>query len=178
MAPRIFGIFFLLGRCCGFRPRAAIQSVRMSAVVLLERFTSKSQTSALRIVCWPQPSTAIKPVTRSTRALLLMLAMLWQALFWVTPIGQSKQIQDVENLVAHSQAVDHHHHDDQSLHVDDSAESQFHHHAHEAVEPAALLPVVVEGPFFTPPGAPPTALLALWASAFLQGPLRPPQPHA
>ena len=160
-----------------YRPRAAIQSVRMSAVVLLERFTSKSQTSALRIVCWPQPSTAIKPVTRSTRALLLMLAMLWQALFWVTPIGQSKQIQDVENLVAHSQAVDHHH-DDQSLHVDDSAESQFHHHAHEAVEPAALLPVVVEGPFFTPPGAPPTALLALWASAFLQGPLRPPQPHA
>lgn len=96
----------------------------------------------------------------------------------MTPIGQSKQIQDVENVVAHSQAVDHHHHDDHSLHVDDSAESQFHHHAHEAVEPAGLLPVVVIGPFCIPPGTPPTAQLALWASAFLQGPLRPPQSHA
>lgn len=107
-----------------------------------------------------------------------MFVMLWQALIWVTPMGQTRQVQEVENLVAHAQAVDHHHHDDHSLHVDDSAESQFHHHAHEAVEPAGLLPVLVEGLFVTHPGAPPTAHLALWASAFLQGPLRPPPPLA
>lgn len=114
-------------------------------------------------------------MTRSTRAVLLMCVLLWQALAWLTPPGQAQQAQDLTNRLVHAQAVDHHHHADASLHVDDSVDSQRHHHAHEAVQPAGLLPASIGLVAVVPPVAPPVARPSAWVSVWLDSPLRPPQ---
>ena len=114
-------------------------------------------------------------MTRCTRATLLMLVILWQALAWLTPVGQMEKTGEVANLMAHANLVDHHHHDDRSLHMDDSADSPGHYHAHEAVQPVGLVPVTVDYLVVVPPAAPPVAHAADVASVFLEGPLRPPQ---
>lgn len=117
-------------------------------------------------------------MTRSTRATLLMLAMFWQALFSLTPIGQSQQAVDLANLMAHTQSVDHHHHDDQSLHVDDSADSQSQHHVHVDVQPTGLVPISLAQTVLKSPGSPPMTHVSQWVSAWLKSPLRPPQTFA
>jgi hypothetical protein len=107
-----------------------------------------------------------------------MLAMFWQALLWLTPIGQSQQAVDLANLMAHTQSLDHHHHDDQSLHVDDSADSQSQHHVHVDAQPAGLLPASLAQTVLKSPGSLPITHVVHWVSAWLQGPLRPPQTTA
>ena len=53
-------------------------------------------------------------MTRSTRATLLMIALLWQSLVWLTPLGQAQLSTDITNAWVHAQAQPHradHHHD-------------------------------------------------------------------
>ena len=118
-------------------------------------------------------------MTRNNCATLLILAVLWQTLVWLTPWGQDQRVVDLTNSVAHAQAVAHHHHDDHSLQLDDLvSEAVQHHHAHEMVQLLGLLPGVngfaLDRPRplrFSSSAGPITAV-------FLQGVLRPPQPTA
>ena len=118
-------------------------------------------------------------MTRSSRATFLILAMLWQALVWLTPWGQEQKLTDLSNTMAHAQAVAHHHHDDRTLHMDDHVtDAAQHQHANEALQPMGLLPAV-NG--FSLDRSRPTRFSSSAspiAAVFLQGPLRPPQPTA
>jgi len=128
-------------------------------------------------------------MSRSARATLLMLALLWQSLVWLTPWGQGQLSTDLTNAWVHAQAGSHHaghdhhdhslseHHSDPSLHLDDHNANGAHHH-HEAAQPLGLAPkgeglgVDLARSTQFAGQAPPIALV------FLQGPLRPPQPQA
>ena len=85
-------------------------------------------------------------MTRSTRATLLMIAMLWQSLVWLTPLGQAQLSTDITNAWVHAQAASihaEHHHDllnhqsDPLLHLNDHNVDGAHHH-HEAAQPLGL----------------------------------------
>lgn len=132
-------------------------------------------------------------MSRSARACLLMLALLWQAVAGLSPVGQAQMTERLVNTLTHAQSVAHHHHgDDQhhdhgheqdaSLTLDQAsagvqhANAAAHHHANEAVQSVGLVPqssdLGAEAP--RPPRV--SHPSALRASVFLQGPLRPPQP--
>ncbi len=137
-------------------------------------------------------------MTLRARAVLLILALVWQAIAWLSPVGQAQMTERLVNALTHAQSVAHHHHGDDQHHdhghVDeygheqdfalnldkaaadiDHANATPHYHANEAVQSVGLLPqggdLTAEAP--RPPRVShPSALLA---SVFLQGPLRPPQ---
>ena len=118
-------------------------------------------------------------MSRSSRATFLILAILWQALVWLTPWGQEQRVADLANTVAHAQALAHHHHDDHSLHMDDHVtEAAQHQHSHEAVQLMGLLPPVNGFSLDRPRSTRFLTSAAPLAAVFLQGPLRPPQPTA
>lgn len=116
-------------------------------------------------------------MTRSARATFLILAILWQALVWLTPWGQEQQVTDLANTVAHAQALAHHHHDDHSLHMDDHVtEAAQHQHASETLQMVGLVPLVNGFSLNRPQSTRFSNNAAPIAAVFLQGPLRPPQP--
>jgi len=118
-------------------------------------------------------------MTRSARATFLTLAILWQALVWLTPWGQEQLVTDLANTVAHAQALAHHHHDHHSLHMDDHVtEAAQHQHSHEAVQLMGLLPPVNGFSLDRPRSTRFSNNAAPIAAVFIQGPLRPPQPTA
>jgi len=118
-------------------------------------------------------------MTRSIRATFLILAILWQALVWLTPWGQEQRVADLSNTVAHALAMAHYHHDDHSLHMDDHVtEAVQHQHAHEAVQLMGLLPPVNGFSQDRPRSTRFSTSASPIAAVFLQGPLRPPQPIA
>lgn len=112
------------------------------------------------------------------RAFLLLLAMVWQALAWLTPVHLDHQKEAIAHMVVHAQELDHHHHADQTLHMEDDGSEPPHQHANQATQL---------------PGLPPTALLATGdpmppvlvpgagtghAPVVLEGLLRPPRRSA
>ncbi len=118
-------------------------------------------------------------MSRSARANFLILAMLWQALAWLTPWGQEQKLTDLSNTMAHAQAVAHHHHDDRSLHMDDLVtDAAQHQHASEALQPIGLLPAVNYFALNRSRSTRFSSSAAPVAAVFLQGPLRPPQTTA
>jgi hypothetical protein len=130
-------------------------------------------------------------MTRSTRATFLMLAMLWQFLVWLTPLGQAQLSTDITNAWVHAQAAsihaEHHHNDfhdhqsDPSLHLNDHSVDGAHHHHHEAAQPLGLAPNSHGLGFDRPQSTQFAGHAAPIATVFLQGllrpPQRPPQPH-
>jgi hypothetical protein len=123
-------------------------------------------------------------MTRSTRATLLMIAMLWQSLVWLTPLGQAQLSTDITNAWVHAQAASihaEHHHDllnhqsDPLLHLNDHNVDGAHHH-HEAAQPLGLAPNSHGLSFDRPQSTPFAGQADPIATVFLQGPLRPPQP--
>lgn len=144
-------------------------------------------------------------MTLRARACLLILTLVWQAVAWLSPVGQAQMTERLVNVLAHAQSVAHHHHgDDQhhdhgvdhghlqdaSLLLDEASPSSHasateadahpssgapHHHANEAVQSVGLLPQA--GDLTAEAPRPPRVShpSALLASVFLQGPLRPPQ---
>lgn len=128
-------------------------------------------------------------MTRSTRATLLMIALLWQSLVWLTPLGQAQLSTDITNAWVHAQAkaqdlkhhADHHHHDhqsDPSLQLNDHSADGVHHHHHEAAQPLGLAPNSHGLSFDRPQTTQFAGHAAPIATVFLQGPLRPPQPQS
>lgn len=117
-------------------------------------------------------------VPSKSRALLLLLAMVWQALAWLTPVHLDHQKEVIAHMVLHAQEVDHHHHADQTLHVEDNGSEPPHQHAHQAVQlpglpPTLTLAVADPLPSVLVPGAG-----TGHAPVFLEGPLRPPRRSA
>jgi hypothetical protein len=115
-------------------------------------------------------------MTRSSSATFLIIAILWQALVWLTPWGQEQRVIDLANTVMHVHESEHHHHDDHFLHMDDHvAEAVQHQHSNEAVQHMGLMPAVNDF-FLDRPHSTrfPNSAVAI-AAVFLQGPLRPPQ---
>ena len=76
-------------------------------------------------------------MTLSTRATLLMIALLWQSVVWLTPLGQAQLSTDITNAWVHAEAkaqdlkhhADHHHshQSDPSLHLDDHSAVSYTH---------------------------------------------------
>lgn len=128
-------------------------------------------------------------MSRSARATLLMLALLWQSLVWLTPGGHAQLSTDLSNAWVHAQAGSHHaghgHHDhavsdrqsDPSLHLDVHNADGAHHH-HETAQPLGLAPKGESLGFDRPPSTQGADQAPPIVSVFLQGPLRPPQPQA
>ncbi|MGE0099047.1 MAG: hypothetical protein AB7S86_11950 [Hydrogenophaga sp.] len=114
-------------------------------------------------------------MSRSTRAVFLLLALLWQGLFAVTPYGLDLKADKMAHAVVHAEAVNHHHHDDRSLHLDEAADDASHQHVHEGVQPAGLLPSLMLRLAERLPAAPAAVAGFPVPTVFLEGPLRPPQ---
>ncbi|WP_299510089.1 hypothetical protein, partial [uncultured Limnohabitans sp.] len=114
----------------------------------------------------------------STRATLLMFALLWQSLLWLTPLGQAQLSTDIANAWVHAQAATQHaahphdHQSDPSLHLDDHSLDGAHHHHHEAAQPLGLAPHSDGLGFDRPQSTPFAGQTAPIATVFLQGQLR------
>ena len=83
-------------------------------------------------------------MSRTARALFLLIVMAWQTLSFLTPFQIRQQAQSLGHAVEHLQALDHHHHEDQSLHADEGGganESPLH-HTHDGVQPSGLSSVI------------------------------------
>lgn len=112
---------------------------------------------------------------RSTRALLLLLAMLWQSLAWVTPFGISERSNAFAHLTVHSQELDHHHHADASLHMGTEVDSDKHLHPDHGTQPLGLFALGERPVFALIPASVPRAIILEPPSAVPDGLLRPPQ---
>ena len=83
-------------------------------------------------------------MSRTARALFLLIVMARQTLSFLTPFQIRQQAQSLGHAVEHLQALDHHHHEDQSLHADEDGvanESPLH-HTHDGVQPSGLSSVI------------------------------------
>ena len=114
-------------------------------------------------------------MTARLRSFLLVLAMVWQALAWLTPVGQGLGTQAMANLLSHAQKLDHHHHQDGSLHADANAEAPAHFHADDGVHLVGLVPMSQEGFHFLLPSAPLSGGSYTFRSVTPEALLRPPQ---
>lgn len=117
-------------------------------------------------------------VSCKRRALFLLLAMVWQALAWLTPVHLDQQKQVIAHMVVHAQEVDHHHHADQTLHVEDDGSEPPHQHANQAAQFPGLAPamsLVAGDPI---PSVLVPSIGTGHAPIYLEGLLRPPQRSA
>jgi hypothetical protein len=117
----------------------------------------------------------MRPMSPSTRATYLLLAILWQALMWLTPYGLARKSQETAHMVVHAQTMDHHHHADQSLHLEETTDESTHQHTDAGMQPAGLLPFLSAQLPHWPSLAPDKTVRKGAPSVFLEGPLRPPQ---
>jgi hypothetical protein len=115
-------------------------------------------------------------VTSKSRALVLLLSMIWQALAWLTPVHLDHQKEVIAHMVVHAQEAGHHHHADQTLHVEGDGSEPPHQHADQEAQLPGLAPVMAF--------ASSNPVHSVWvpsvdpgyAPVFLEGFLRPPQP--
>ncbi|MSP36681.1 MAG: hypothetical protein EXR25_13215 [Limnohabitans sp.] len=113
---------------------------------------------------------------RSRRGTFLIIAILWQALVWLTPWGQEQRVNDLANTLTHAQALSHHHHDDHSLHMDGHvAEASQHQHSNEAVQHMGLMPSINGFSTDQSRSTKFPNITAVIAAVFHLGLLRPPQ---
>ncbi|RYG12413.1 MAG: hypothetical protein EON92_08320 [Burkholderiales bacterium] len=114
-------------------------------------------------------------MTTRRRALVLLIAMAWQALAWLTPAHLDRQAEQIAHLVVHAQEVDHHHHADQTLHVEEDGSEPPHQHASQAAQLPGLAPAMsLAAGEPIPPVMVPSAG-ASHAPIYLEGLLRPPR---
>lgn len=117
----------------------------------------------------------IRGMSRSFRAFLLLIAMLWQTLAWVTPYGVSERSNELAHLTVHVQELDHHHHADASLHMGEEVDSDIHLHPDSGAQSVGLFPSTERPVFALTPGSLPCSINLEPLSVVLDGLLRPPQ---
>lgn len=110
-----------------------------------------------------------------SRALILLLALLWQTLAWVTPFGISARTNELVHLTEHAQALDHHHHADASLHVADEVGNDKHLHPDSGAQSFALHHLLARHVFVASSVAMPFFADLEPLSVVPDGLLRPPQ---
>lgn len=115
---------------------------------------------------------------RSAVLLIMLLAMLWQAVT-LAPAGSTVNVlADIKHAALHWHAEGHHHHDDGSIFLDSSQASTVHLLTDHLAVTTALLPAISH---HFPPSATsqPRGLHdARITDPFLDGLLRPPRLHA
>jgi|688.fasta_scaffold322149_2 hypothetical protein len=115
------------------------------------------------------------PMVRRFTVLLVLFAMVWQAVAMARPGSTVNVMSDLAHAALHWQEQAHHHHDDGSLHLDDSQASVLHVMLDHVTVTNALLP---SGPQEFPPGAserPCGPQGARTSAPFIDGLLRPPR---
>lgn len=117
-------------------------------------------------------------VSSKRRALYLLIAVVWQALAWLSPVHLDHQKEVIAHMVVHAQEVDHHHHADQTLHIEEDGSEPPHQHAHQAVQLPGLPPVMALVASDPVPSVLVPHAIAGHASVFLDSPLRPPRRSA
>ena len=114
-------------------------------------------------------------MTSRLRIVLILVAMLWQAVAMLSPNYVAQRSGEMTHWVVHAQdANHHHHHDDRSLHMDDSGGSVVHSHADGSLTAAGLLTASQEGLPVLPPEAPAAVDVLPFEPPFIEGLLRPP----
>jgi hypothetical protein len=137
-------------------------------------------TLQLRWLCNRHPGRHITPVesramTVRLRALVLLLAICWQALSVLSPMAIDAKSLEYAHVAMHLEASDHHHHDDGSLHAEPLGNTLHHLHADGSFNATGLPPGAIgQAPPVrqAEPGAAPTVHKP---SPYLEGPLRPPR---
>jgi hypothetical protein len=122
---------------------------------------------------------------RRIRAILLLLAILCQALTLFSPLAVAERAVKLEHIALHSQDARHHHHDDgQAVHMDEadeanSAEGAVQHvHADAGFNTAGLLTTGWATVATVRPLSPSQTVKSLRPSPHLEGLLKPPQRNA
>ena len=117
-------------------------------------------------------------MSRSLRALILLVVLLWQSMAMLGPVTVAQRAGELEHLAVHSQDTNHHHHADHALHMEDDDSLVQHLHADSGTNTAGLLtslaPVVARIRSMSPP----ETSHVIWRSPTLEGPLRPPMQNA
>jgi hypothetical protein len=119
-------------------------------------------------------------MSRRCLHLLLIIALLFQALLVLSPAQVSDQAQILEHALVHEAGVGHHHHDEQgSLHGDYDIDSAVFHVHHDPVSQIACLPQAVALAIDLRPAALDMPHVEnLLTAPYLDGPLRPPRTPA
>jgi hypothetical protein len=112
------------------------------------------------------------------RIVLILLAMLWQAVAVLSPNYVAQRSGEATHWLAHARDTAHHHHDDRSLHMDNLGGSVVHQHADGSLTVAGWLTGSLGGLPVLSPKAPAVADLLPVESPFIEGLLRPPSPIA
>lgn len=120
-------------------------------------------------------SPRIRGMSRHVRAFLLLIAMLWQTLAWVTPHGISLRANDLAHQAVHFLEQDHHHHADASLHMGEEVDSDKHLHPDSGAQSVGLFPSTERPVFALGPESLPRSTDLEPPSVVLDGLLRPPQ---
>lgn len=119
---------------------------------------------------------------RRIRAILLLLAIIFQALTLLSPLTVAERAVRLEHIALHSQDANHHHHDDvQAVHMDeaDGTDGAVQHvHADAGFNTAGLLTTGWATVATVRPLSPSNTVKSLGPSPHLEGPLRPPQRNA
>ena len=79
-------------------------------------------------------------MSRPIRALMFMLAFVWQAAALFVPSASAAWAAELDHLAFHTQGDGHHHHDDQTLHLDDTDSVVMHQHADTGTHSFGLWP--------------------------------------
>lgn len=111
------------------------------------------------------------------RAILLLVALLWQILPVLSPLGVEQRTAELEHVSFHGLDIDHHHHDAQSLHVDDTGGTSMHFHADGEINTAGLLTTGWSHVATVQLPSPDMAADPLFPSAHPEGLRRPPPTH-
>lgn len=112
---------------------------------------------------------------RAVRAFLLLIAMLWQTLAWVTPYGISLRTNDLAHQTVHVLEQNHHHHADASLHMGEDVDSDKHLHPDNGAQSVGLFASSERPVFALGPESLPRSIDLEPPSVVLDGLLRPPQ---
>lgn len=123
---------------------------------------------------------------RRIRAILLLLAIICQALTLFSPLAVAERAVKLEHIALHSQdARHHHHHDDgQAVHMDEADEANStdgavqHVHADAGFNSAVLLTTGWATVATARPLSPSKTVKSLGPSPHLEGLLKPPQRNA
>jgi hypothetical protein len=126
---------------------------------------------------------------RRIRAILLLVAIICQALTMFSPLAVAERAVTLEHIALHSQDARHHHHDDdaQAVHMDevdevdeaDGSDGAVQHvHADAGFNTAGLVTTGWATVATVRPLSPSKTVKSLGPSPHLEGPLRPPQRNA
>jgi len=114
-------------------------------------------------------------MTIRLRAVLLLLALVWQSLAMLAPTSMAAKAVEYQHAALHLQASDHHHHHDGSLHLDPSDNTPLHLHADGSFNAAGLPPGAIGNVLPARDAGPGVAPAVRIPAPHLDGPLRPPR---